>query len=153
LQSAAERGRKKPAGDDGYRAHGSLGFSLMRPLRWLALSLVALACSPATPPARLPVAEPLVLPGSDGVTHDLRAEVARARLTVFVFYSRACPCLRVHEARLHELADAYRPRGVAVLLVDSEVGAEPAVDALEARKRGYRVPLLTDRGARLAKAV
>lgn len=94
-----------------------------------------------------------MLAGSDGVSHDLRVDIARSRLTVFVFYSRHCPCLRAHEARLHELADDYRGRGVRVLLVDSEVGAEPAVDALEARQRGYRLLLLTDAGARLAQAL
>ena len=125
---------------------------MTRWLRWLGPLLLALACS-AAPPARLPLGEPLILRGSDGANHDLRAEVASSTLTVFVFYSRSCPCLRVHEARLHELADDYRARGVSVLLVDAEVGADPATDALEARRRGYRLPLLTDRDARLAKAV
>ena len=120
---------------------------------WCSLFVHVLGCATAPAPVRLPASEPLVLPGSDGVSHDVGAEVARSTLTVFVFYSRDCPCLRVHEARLHELADEYRARGVSVLLIDSEVGAEPGRDALEARRRGYRLPLLTDAGGRLAKAV
>ncbi|HEV8551205.1 MAG TPA: redoxin family protein [Polyangiaceae bacterium] len=117
-----------------------------------AIALLA-ACSSGAPPARLPLAEPLALPGSDGIRHDLHAEVGRSKLTVFVFYSERCPCLSVHEPRLRELAARYRARGVAFLLVNAEVGAEPAADALEARRRGYPFPLLTDRGATLARAL
>ena len=126
---------------------------MTRHVRWWSLVALGLACAAAPPPPRLPSSKPLVFPGSDGVNHDLSVEVTRSKLTVFVFYSRVCPCLRVHEARLHELADAYRTRGVTIFLVDSEVGAEPTIDALEARKRAYRLPLLTDRGARLATAL
>jgi Redoxin len=115
------------------------------------VALVAGSCQPA--PARLPLAEALVLPGSDGARHDLGAEVARSRFTVFVFYARSCPCLSVHEPRLRALAEHYRERGVAFWFVDSEVGAEPAADALEARRRAYVFPLLTDRGAKVATAL
>jgi hypothetical protein len=117
------------------------------------LPALLLACGSAAPPARLPLSERLVLPGSDGTTHDIAAEVARSKLTVFVFYSRSCPCLRVHEPRLWSLADDFRARGVSLWLVDSEVGADPALDAREAQERAYAFPLLTDHGGKLAKAV
>ncbi|HTQ07583.1 MAG TPA: redoxin family protein [Polyangiaceae bacterium] len=117
------------------------------------LALVLGAACKTEAPARLPLAEPLVLAGSDGRAHDLRAEIARSTLTVFVFYSQSCPCLRVHEPRLRALAEAYRGRGVSLLIVDSEVGAEPATDAAAAKQRAYPFALLTDRGAKLAKAV
>jgi len=124
----------------------SVGFAL------LSLLLV-LGCGAVATPASLPLSEPLVLPGSDGRTYDLRATVARSRLTAFVFYARSCPCLAVHEARVEALAAAYRARGVSWFLVNSEAGADPSEDALEARRRGYTLPLLTDRGGRLAKSV
>jgi hypothetical protein len=47
----------------------------------------------------------------------------------------------------------YASRGVAVVLVNSEEGADAERDALEAKRRGYVFPLLTDREGRLAKAL
>ena len=79
--------------------------------------------------------------------------VSGSRLTVFVFYSETCPCLRVHEDRLKRIQADYSPRGVSLVLVNSEVGAEPSRDAREARRRGYPFPLLTDPQARLARAL
>lgn len=118
----------------------------------LASIFLLFACGGVAPPA-FPLSEPLVLPGSDGRTYDVRAAVAHSKLTAFVFYARSCPCLAVHEPRLQALAATYRARGVSWFIVNSEVGADPVEDALEARRRGYAFPLLTDRGGKLAKSM
>jgi peroxiredoxin len=116
----------------------------------VTLALAGAGCA-APAPSRFPPGYELSLPGSDGRSHDVTAELARAKLTIFVFYSEDCPCVRVHEGRLAELAARYASRGVRVVLVDSETTADAARDAAEARERRYPFPLLTDADARLAR--
>jgi hypothetical protein len=72
---------------------------------------------------------------------------------VIVFFSPDCRCLDVHEPRLRALFDAYHPRGVQFLMVDSEARGSLERDAFEAQRRGYPFPILGDRGARLAEAL
>jgi hypothetical protein len=76
-----------------------------------------------------------------------------APLTVLVFFSRECHCLKAHDGRLRDLYAAYHPRGVAFAMIDSEARATPEVDAAEARARAYPFPILLDRGARVAAAL
>jgi peroxiredoxin len=82
-----------------------------------------------------------------------RALLQRSPLTVLVFYSPDCHVLAVHEDRLRALYESDGRRGVQIVMVDSEAGASPARDALEARRRGYPFPILVDPGARLADAL
>ncbi|HEY6463420.1 MAG TPA: hypothetical protein VIY73_24805 [Polyangiaceae bacterium] len=109
----------------------------------MVLRLLALLCllgAACAPPARVDrIDSPLV-----------RSDV---RLTALVFYSPDCHCLSAHDARLVALAERYGPRGVRFLLVDSEVDANEARDADEARRRGYPFPIVVDPGARLAGQV
>lgn len=94
-----------------------------------------------------------VAPVREGGTLDARALASDATLTVFVFFSPDCHCLRQHEARLRDLDATFRARGVQFFMVDSEVRASIERDAEEARRRAYTFPILVDRGARLADAV
>lgn len=110
------------------------------------------ACSAPRTALNPPLAT-LSLRGSDGRDYDLAREVARHRLTVFVFYSQGCPCLAAHEPRLAALHRDYQERGVALFLVNSEVDGTAEGDAAEARRRALPFPLLTDKGARLARSV
>jgi hypothetical protein len=82
---------------------------------------------------------------------DLSLVPAHAPLTVLVFYSPDCHCLAAHDARIVDLATRYGARGVSFFLVDSEIGADEARDAAEARRRGYPFRVLVDRGAKLAR--
>ena len=115
------------------------------------LSLLAAACATRAEPQSIPENAGIVLQGSDGSRHDVFGEVARHRFTVFVFYSEDCPCMRAHEPRLEAVRSEYAARGVGLILVNSEAGADPARDTLEAKRRGYSFPLLSDHDARLAK--
>lgn len=111
------------------------------------LGLQGAACVPAGPIV-IPQA---TLDGTDGARHALRDPTATA--TVLVFFSQHCPCMRAHDGRLTALAQAYGPRGVRVLSIDSEVDATPARDLEEARQRGYPFPILIDPHGKVASAL
>ena len=117
--------------------------------------LVAVAamtsCAPA-PPAGVPAWPPLTVVDTAGAKTTLQADLSRSKLTVLVFYAEHCPCFRVHEQRLVELERAYGPRGVRVVLVDSEVSASIERDSRAASERGL-FAIAIDRGAKLADAV
>lgn len=110
-----------------------------------------LGCGASGGTARAPI-QALALRDTAG-EHGVAPMIAAHRLTVFVFYSEACPCLRVHEPRLEQIRVDYAPRGVALVLVDSELAAEPGKAAREARRRSYAFPLMVDPEARLARAL
>lgn len=118
--------------------------------RFLFAALLSVGC--ASPPARVPASR-LVLPGSDGVAHDVNAEIARHDFTVFVFGAEECGCLDAHAVRLRELATRYSTENVVFRLVDSEVGASRARSLVLARHGKYPFPVLTDEGARLADSL
>ncbi len=101
----------------------------------LLLLLGSAACAPVGP--RVASLDPAVLP-------------SRAPWTVLVFFSPSCHCLEQHDGRLRSLYDTYYPRGVAFLMVDSEVSGSADRDEAEARRRGYPFPIMQDRGAKLA---
>ena len=108
--------------------------------------LAAALCACTAKEARVPR---LALPGTDGAPH----AVVDAHVTVLVFFSEHCPCVRAHDARLIALANEYASRGVTFFAIDSEVGATVASDGAEMRERGYPFPILVDHEARLARAV
>jgi hypothetical protein len=97
--------------------------------------------------AQLPSA-PLVRPEGESV--DVRQLAAGAPFTVLVFFSTHCHCFDEHEGRLKALYGQYGPRGVQIVLIDSETNASPERDRAEAQRRGYPFPILDDPGARLA---
>jgi hypothetical protein len=120
----------------------------------LAFSVAAAAC--ASPPSRAE-AQSARLPRTTlidtaGARTTLPDDLARSKLTVVVFYADHCPCFRSHEERLRDLGRDYGPRGVRVLVVDSEVSASVERDALAATERGLPAIAL-DPGAKLADAL
>lgn len=127
-------------------------------LRLLALAVLlasASASACACAPARAPVAgamPPLTLVDSAGGSTTLPADLAHYKATVVVFYADHCPCFRVHEDRLRDIARDYRERGVRLLFVDSEVSATAEGDARAAAERGLPA-IAIDRGAKLADAL
>lgn len=119
--------------------------------RRAALTFVLLLSSCARPqPRSFPGG--LELSGSDGRRHDLSAEIARSKLSVFVFFVEDCPCFEAHEPRLKEWAKRLEKDGVRFYVVDSEARASQAKSEREAQKRGYPFPLLADTEGRLARA-
>jgi peroxiredoxin len=90
---------------------------------------------------------------TDGESYAIKQALGRAPLSVFTFFSASCPCQRAHDARLKELAEAYRARGVQFFAVDSEAGSTLAKDREEAKARQYGFPILRDEQGELAKAL
>lgn len=127
----------------------------MRILCWAAWGLACLlawaGCVPAAAPAPALPSVPLI--AADGAAQDARAIASASKLTAFVFFSTHCHCLDAHEGRLRALAEAYTPRGVRFVMVDSEVASSRELDAQEAKRRGYPFPIVGDHGAKLANAV
>jgi hypothetical protein len=117
----------------------------------LAFVLACASCATHAAAATLVPSVPLA--GQQGAPLDARALAADAAFTVFVFFSPDCHCLAQHEPRLRELDATFRPLGVRFFMVDSEVNASVERDTQEALRRGYPVPILVDRGARLAGAL
>ncbi len=125
---------------------------LKRAICWL-FAMYPLVTSCAAPAARTAAALPAVtLVDTAGQRTAFPDDLARARLTVIVFYADHCPCFRVHEERIREIVRVYGPQGVKVLVVDSEVSATHKGDAQAASERGLPAIAL-DPGARLADAL
>ena len=112
-----------------------------------AISLVAMTAAAAQPQA--PGLGDLTLAGAGGTVVRLQELVAARRLTVVVFYSATCPCFAVHRERLDQLAREMAPRGVALVVVDSERHA--AGEARPEMVPGTQLPVLRDEGGRLAR--
>lgn len=98
------------------------------------------------------IVPPLSLVATDGKPRDLKAEVAKAPLTVFTFFSRKCPCVRAHDPVMVKLRHEFAQKGVQFFIVDSEVGSSIEGDAVEAQRRGYLMPMLLDTDAKLSRA-
>jgi len=120
----------------------------MRRSSLFAAVLVA-GCA-AAPVPRVPSVE---LPVSLGGVERFPPRTAVAPWTVLVFFSADCPCFQAHEQRIAALARDYEPRGVRVLLVDSELEASVARGARQSRERALEVPLVIDSDAVLADAL
>jgi hypothetical protein len=84
---------------------------------------------------------------------DAAALPTHGAVTVLVFFSAECHCLSAHGARLVAFYERYHPRGVDLLMMDSESTGSTEADVLEARRRGYPFPIVRDPGARLARAL
>jgi peroxiredoxin len=94
--------------------------SIMRRLLFpLVLALAASACGTGEPPSLAlgSRAPDFTLPGVDGRTHSLR-EYAGSRVLAVVFTCNTCPWSQVYEARIKELYEEYRGRGVAVVAIN-----------------------------------
>lgn len=92
----------------------------------------------------------LVSPGGDRVA--LAALRAAQELTVLVFWSSGCPCVRRYQERADALLDAW-PGRVRVIGVSSNAGEAHEGALAAARQRGVRLPIYRDEGGRVAAAV
>ena len=97
------------------------------------------------------------LPGEDAsgqgdAFSELRKITAASRYTVIFFFSRHCPCVRIHETRLRQLFATYHRAGIGFVAFDSESDSSPAIDATETVARNYPFPIVRDTDALLARA-
>lgn len=128
-----------------------------------ALDLVAAA----DPPIRLTVEAPILpigapappferLLGIDGRRHSFDDFADRSAL-VLVFSSNRCPTAKAYAARLSALQAEYGPRGVQLVLVNSNdphLYPEESYPRMveRAREDGYAFPYLVDEGQRVARS-
>jgi peroxiredoxin len=96
-----------------------------------------------------------VLPDFDGRRHSL-GDFAGAPALLVVFICEHCPFVRHVRAAFAALAREYRPRGLAVVAINSnDLGAYPqdGPDAMraEAAQLGYVFPYLLDESQAVAK--
>lgn len=96
------------------------------------------------------------LQGTDGRRHDF-AEWADAEALVVIFSSNRCPTAHAYASRLRALQAEYGPRGVQVVLVNSNdphLYPDESFDGMveRAAEDGYPFPYLVDDGQSVARA-
>jgi AhpC/TSA family len=117
------------------------------------LLLLALALAACAPVQAIHLPPQIALTADGGRTVNYPTDLSKAKLTVFIFFSKDCLCFAAHEDRIRTLIDTYSSRGVQFVIVDSEVGRTADGDAAEARARRLPSPIFIDSGARLAKSL
>src|SRR4029453_5255004 len=94
--------------------------------RWLPVVLaVALAACRGSQPPHLAIgaaAPDFSLPGIDGKSHAL-AEYADSRVLAVVFTGNSCPVSQQYEARIRNLHEDYRGKGVSVVAINPNAPA------------------------------
>jgi hypothetical protein len=78
----------------------------------------------------------------------LLQQIRSHKLTVITFFAASCPCFAAHAERLRALVQELGPRGVEVLVVDSE--RHRPTEVVPAIVPGTSLPVLRDDGATLA---
>lgn len=117
------------------------------PHRLLAAATLAVAItSCATAPDTKGEAPPLVAP--DGGDVLLAPMFAAHDATVLVWWSSSCPCVKRYAERVRDLAERFRPRGVAFYYVASNADDGPTEIAAAAPSAA--LPILQDPGGALA---
>ncbi|MGI0140483.1 MAG: thioredoxin family protein [Thermoplasmata archaeon] len=101
-------------------------------------------------------APPFDLPGVDGRRHTL-AEFAGRPFLLVVFWCNHCPYVQAWEGRMIELGHRFGPRGVGVVLINSNDGKaypqdRPSEMAARAKEKGYPFPYLYDESQSVAHA-
>ena len=84
-----------------------------------------------------------------GAAGSLKTQVRSHRLTVITFFAASCPCFAAHAERLRALAQELEPRGVQLLVVDSE--RHRSGEAPSPVVPGTSLPILRDEGGLLAR--
>ena len=88
------------------------------------------------------------------VVHDALASVAGETATVVVFVANGCPTARAYTDRLIALHEAWAPRGVNMIAINSNnPSLSPPDTAAEMATRPFPFPYLKDDGAALARSL
>lgn len=121
-----------------------------------ALSVLVVACSSAeraTPPLPSVDLGTIAVEGPDGNAVHLSHLIGQNPLTLMVFWSGGCPCVRRYRGRIEALAQRYTPLGVRVLAVAANAD-ESAADVAQARSDGASaIPIWRDPQGKLATAL
>jgi len=113
-----------------------------------AVAVAALARAPRVDAAPGPDLGGVTL-GEAGRAMGLEQQVRSHKLTVVTFFAASCPCFAAHAARLRALAEELGPRGVQLLVVDSE--RHRSGEVVPSVVSGTSLPIWRDDGGRLAR--
>jgi peroxiredoxin len=96
------------------------------------------------------------LPGVDGKTLGL-ADFAKSRLLLVVFSCNHCPFVVGSEDRMNALLADYRPKGMAMVAINSNETENHPDDSFEhmvarAKEKGFKYPYLRDESQDVARA-
>jgi peroxiredoxin len=96
------------------------------------------------------------LPGVDGKTYRL-GDFADRKLMLVVFWCNHCPYVQAWEGRMVELGRQYGPKGVGIVLINSNDARAYPEDRLEsmvqrATEKRYPFPYLQDESQNVARA-
>ncbi len=96
------------------------------------------------------------LPGVDGKTYRL-ADFADRRVMLVVFWCNHCPYVQAWEGRMVDLGRRYQPKGVGIVLINSNDARAYPEDRLEtmvhrAAEKKYPFPYLQDESQEVARA-
>lgn len=96
------------------------------------------------------------LPGVDGATHRL-SDFAGQRLLLVVFWCNHCPYVQAWESRMIAIGRKYGPKGVGIVLInsnDAEAYPDDNAEAMarRAKEKGYPFPYLRDDSQEVARA-
>ena len=96
------------------------------------------------------------LPGTDGATHRL-SDLADRPLFLAVFWCNHCPYVQAWESRMIDLGRRYGPRGVGIVLINSNDADAYPDDRYEsmarrASEKQYPFPYLRDETQEVARA-
>lgn len=120
----------------------------------LALLLLTSGCAAPRGVSQLSMAAPApplqTLTSLSGETFDLVSTIKQHKATVLVWWSTRCPCVKRYQARMEGLKAHFGKRQVALLAIASNAGDRPAAIQRIVTKRQFRLPIVLDRGARLA---
>ncbi len=102
------------------------------------------------------VAPSFSLPGTDGKVHRLEEFADRPFLLV-TFWCNHCPYVRAWEGRMIDIGRRYGPRGVGIVLINSNDISEypqdrPEEMARRAKEKDYPFPYLFDERQEVARA-
>lgn len=101
-------------------------------------------------------APPFSLPGVDDQVHSLQ-DYGSARFLLVVFWCNHCPYVQAWEDRMIDIGRRYGPKGVQVVLINSNDDEAFPDDRFErmverARQKGYPFPYLRDETQQVAHA-
>ncbi len=101
-------------------------------------------------------APPFSLPGVDGEVHSL-PEYAAAPYLLVIFWCNHCPYVQAWESRVVDLGRKYGPKGVQIVLINSNDDRAYPDDRFErmvarAKEKGYPFPYLRDETQEVARA-
>lgn len=96
------------------------------------------------------------LPGVDGKTYQLR-DFADRSLMLVVFWCNHCPYVQAWEGRMIELGRTYQPKGVGMVMINSNDARAYPEDSLDsmirrADEKKYPFPYLQDESQDVARA-